>query len=61
MIDWRAHFAKERQIRQCATRAGIPRPRARALAAQLASQKLPIEQRTRLLLLMAKQRITSHG
>jgi hypothetical protein len=57
MIDWRAHFAKERQIRQCATKAGIPRPRARILAAQLALKPVPREQAARLLMTLAVRKL----
>jgi hypothetical protein len=49
MIDWPKHFAMERQIRHLASKAGIPNPRARALASELASRRLPKLHRARLL------------
>jgi len=56
-IDWRAHFAMERQIRHLAERAGIAKPRAAAMASQLAERRLPKLQRARLLAAMARRRL----
>ena len=57
-IAWPTYFRKERAIRHCAERAGIAKPRARALAEQLASRRLPKMQRAQLVVAIAQKRLS---
>jgi hypothetical protein len=56
-IDWRAHFAMERQIKKLAIRAGIAKPRAKALAAQHACHPVRREEAAQLIAMMAIRRM----